>query len=137
MKGYLNHQTGSDACVVCGSDYEVEKHHIVFRSQQGAMINCPFNRINLCGTCHRTNSGPHMNRALDINYKLHLQEKLYELFEDKECYTEEEVKTLLQIPKKHSRKLVKSLSIVVIGDLVGYRKEDIIKQAMGGKFYGK
>ena len=101
------------------------------------MINCPLNKIRLCYVCHKGNEGPHLNRQVDLKYKTELQEKLYNLFLDKECYTEEEVKTLLQIPKKHSRKLLKPLSIVVLGDLVGYRKDDIIKQAMGGKFYGK
>lgn len=123
-------------CIVCGRLYP-EEHHIVFRGQEEAMINCPLNKIHLCYECHRGKTGPHLNREVDLKYKIELQEKLYKVFSDKECYTEEEVKALLQIPKNHLRKLLKTLSIRVIEDSVGYHKNDIIKQAMGGRFYGK
>lgn len=123
-------------CTVCGRLY-AEEHHVVFRGQEEAMINCPLNKIRLCYEHHRGKTGPHLNREIDLKYKIELQKKLYELFSDKECYTEEEVKALLRIPKKYLRKLLKTLRTRIIGDLVGYHKDDIIKQAMGGKFYGK
>lgn len=122
-------------CIVCGRPYP-EEHHIVFRGQQAAMINCPHNKIGLCYECHKGKSGPHMNKALDINYKLQLQEKLYELFGDKDIYTEEEVKKILQIPKKHAWMLTKALPLRVRESVAGYMKEDIIRQAMGGRLYG-
>ncbi|KGK88089.1 hypothetical protein DP68_08765 [Clostridium sp. HMP27] len=123
-------------CIVCGNPYS-EEHHIVFRGQQEAMINCPLNKKSLCCECHRGKNGPHLNRSIDLKYKIELQEEMYKLFSAKECYSEDEVKIILQIPRKHVRKLLKPLGLKVLDDTVGYCREDIIKQAMGGKFYGK
>lgn len=121
-------------CVVCGHPYP-EEHHTVFRGQQSALIKCPYNKKSLCYEHHRGNKGPHMNKETDLKYKRELQLKLESLFSFKECYTEEEVKIILLISKKDAHKLVKTLAIKVDGETVGFHREDIIRQAMGGRNY--
>lgn len=76
-----------------------------------------------------------MNKEADLKYKRELQLKLENLFSFKECYTEEDVKRILSIPKKDAHKLVKALVIKVDGETVGFHKNDIIRQAMGGRNY--
>lgn len=124
----------AEECVVCNNPYS-ESHHIVFRKQQPAMINCSFNKIRLCAVCHKGDNGPHLNRDIDLKYKRELQRKLEELFSSKNCYTEDEVKKILNIPQKDAYKLVKPLLTIIEGDKAGYKAEDIIRQAMGGKLY--
>ena len=121
-------------CLVCGHQC-TENHHIIFRGQQSAMINCPRNSVTLCGEHHRGDESPHMKRDIDLKYKIEFQERLEYLFSAKECYEEEEVKNILLIPAKDARKIVKSLCIVIIEDEVGYRAEDIIRQCLGGRLY--
>lgn len=121
-------------CVVCGHPYP-EEHHIIFRGQQSAMINCPLNKVNLCYVHHRGDESPHQKRELELKYKIEFQERLEYLFSAKECYEEEEVKQILLIPKKDARKIVKSLCTSIVGDEVGYKAKDIIKQCMGGRLY--
>ncbi|MBU3102963.1 HNH endonuclease [Clostridium gasigenes] len=122
-------------CIECGNP-SVEGHHIIYRSETSAMINSPLNLIMLCHIHHRGNNGPHMRREIDIKYKREFQQRLEYLFSLKECYSEDEVKEILMIPKQDARKIVKVLCTVIIGDDVGYKREDIIKQAMGGRLYG-
>ncbi len=100
------------------------------------MISCPYNKIDLCYECHKGNNGPHMNKSIDIKYKVKLQEKLFELFSEKEIYTQDEIKAILKIPKRHVWMLIKVLPLKVNGSTLGYTKEDIIRQAMGGRLYG-
>ena len=121
-------------CIECGHP-NPEEHHIVFRSQQQAMISCPHNKITLCYKHHRGDSSPHMVREIDIEYKKNLQQRLGYLFSLKECYSEEEIKEILMIPNQDARKLVKSLLTVIVDDEAGYRVEDVIRQCMGGRLY--
>lgn len=124
----------AEECLICNNPYS-ETHHIVFRKQQPAMINCPFNKKRLCALCHKGNSGPHLNRDIDLKYKKQLQGKLKELFSSKNCYTEDEIKEILKIPKNDAYKLVKPLVTIIENDTAGYGAEDIIRQAMGGRLY--
>ena len=121
-------------CLVCGHRGP-EQHHIVFRGQQSAMVDCPMNKISLCYVHHRGDESPHQKRVLDLKYKIEFQERLEYLFSAKECYEEEEVKNILLIPGKDARKIVKSLCTVIVEDEVGYKAEDIIRQCMGGRLY--
>lgn len=124
-----------DVCIECGRPYP-EEHHIIFRKQQKAMEKCPHNILHLCYEHHRgSKSSPHMVKAIDLKYKRQLQEKLESLFSGKEIYSEEEIKDILLIPKRDTRKLLKPLCIQIVADEVGYISEDIIKQCLGGKFY--
>lgn len=121
-------------CIVCGHP-SPEEHHIVFRSQQQAMIKCPHNITTLCYAHHRGDISPHMVRKIDIKYKKDLQKRLGYLFSLKECYSEDEIKEILMITNKDTRKLVKSLLTVIVDDEAGYKVEDIIRQCMGGRLY--
>ena len=121
-------------CLICGSPYS-EEHHVIFRGQQSAMIKCPLNIIHLCHIHHRGNESPHNNREIDLKYKKDLQEKLESLFSYKECYKEEEVKNILLIHSKDVRKLLKPLCVAIINKEIGYRREEIIKQCLGGRMY--
>ena len=120
-------------CIVCNRP-DAEGHHIVFRKQQQEMIECPLNKIYLCYEHHKGNSGPHLNREIDLKYKRELQEKLQELF-DKEYYSEDEIKIMLMIPKKNIYRFVKTLRSYFINTKVKYKTEDIIRKAMGGQLY--
>lgn len=124
----------AEECLICNNPNS-EAHHIVFRKQQPAMIDCSFNKIRLCAVCHKGDKGPHLNRDTDLKYKKQLQEKLKELFGSKNCYTEDEIKKILKIPKKDAYKLVKPLITIIECGEAGYKAEDIIRQAMGGKLY--
>lgn len=121
-------------CVICGHPYP-EEHHIVFRGQQAALISCPHNKVYLCYEHHRGNKSPHMDRDIDLKYKRQFQLKLEGLFNHKECYSEEEVKRILLISKKDVRKLLKPLTLKIVGENVGYYRKDIIRQALGGRNY--
>lgn len=121
-------------CIECGHPYP-EEHHVIYRSQQAAMINCPHNKITLCYKHHRGDISPHQKREVDIKYKKDLQQRLEYLFSFKECYTEDEIREMLMINKKDARKLVKSLLTVIVDDDAGYKVEDIIRQCMGGRLY--
>lgn len=118
------------SCKECGKGYS-EKHHIVFRSQQKALEHCKINIIELCGECHRGNTGPHKNRKKDLEYKKELQEILFEIFGDKEKYTEKEISMLLEISELATRRLVKTLN----RHIDKYTSEDIIRSCMGGRLY--
>ena len=120
-------------CIVCNRP-DAESHHIVFRGQQLAMINCHLNKIDLCCEHHKGNSGPHLNREIDLKYKKELQERLQELFY-KEYYSEDEIKIMLMIPKKNIYRFVKTLRSYFINTKVKYKTEDIIRKAMGGQLY--
>lgn len=121
-------------CIVCGNPF-IEEHHIVFRKQQSAMINCPHNIIGLCYNHHRGDKSPHMDRKIDVKYKKELQDRLIGMFNFKKVFTEEEIRKILLIPKKDAYSLVKSIRISIKDNIVGYNKEDIIRAAMGGKIY--
>lgn len=121
-------------CVICGHPYP-EEHHIIYRGQQAALISCPHNKLYLCYEHHRGNKSPHMDRRIDLKYKRQLQLKLESLFNHKECYSEEEVKRILLIPKKDVRKLLKPLTLTSFGGEVGYHRNDVIRQALGGRNY--
>ncbi|GAA0825406.1 hypothetical protein [Clostridium tertium] len=122
-------------CIVCGSPF-AEEHHIVFRKQQPAMINCPHNKLNLCYDHHLGKESPHMDRRIDIKYKKELQDRLNGMFSSKEIFTEEEIGKILLVPKKDSYRLIKPSRISVKDNIVGYNKKDVIRAAMGGKLYG-
>ena len=107
-----------------------EMHHIVFKSQGG--LDFPLNFIRLTPIEHRGNGGPHVNKKIDIIYKIHLQNALFELFNE-EKYSIEEIAEKLGRPKaikyfyKYFRKIPSAAGM--------YSREQIIKRLMGGQFY--
>lgn len=106
----------------------MHKHHIVFRSQRGLDIDD--NLIDLSFMDHEGNNGPHQNREVDLKLKTDLQNHYYEQFR-KEEYTIPEIASILRKSvryiEKHFRKVKNFAGI--------YKREDIIKKLMGGKFY--
>lgn len=108
----------------------MEKHHIVFRSQQPALAKCALNIVELTPEQHRGTFGIHGRDGykLDRKYKLQFQNKL-DVFFINEYLTPEEINEVLCIPGKDLRKLLKPLMI----HNGKYFKEDVIRSAMGGK----
>lgn len=119
-------------CEECGSN-QVELHHIIFRSQASYMSNIKVNFKFLCPSHHRGNASPHMDRSLDIKYKLELQAKLFSLFKDKEYWTEKEIKDKLDCTSLEVKRITKKL---LLSD-EGYKKLDLIIRLMGNRLYAK
>lgn len=118
-------------CDSCGSNHNIELHHIIFRSHASYMSNIKINFKYLCGECHRGSNGPHRNRDVDIKYKLELQKRIFELFEDKEYYTQKQIKDKLDCSSNEMNKIVKKLLL----HKEGYNKLDIIIRLMGNRLY--
>ena len=115
-------------CEICGAP--AETHHIVFRSECKPLENCKMNLIYLCYYHHRDHkAGAHHNKKFNLKLKLKFQNKLELLF-DKEAFTREEITEILGIKDKDTYKLVKIIKQYKDGS---YKREDIIRQAMGGK----
>ena len=116
------------ACAICGgvaSSY----HHIVFRSQNKSLIKSELNLIPLCIYCH---SKVHSKDGaeLDKDLKLELQNNLEILFL-KEYLSEREIRDTLKIHENACRSLLKTLKV----HKEGYKREDVIRACMGGRYY--
>lgn len=116
-------------CEICGRPSE--EHHIIFRSQCPCMTNVKINIKYLCPEHHRGNNSPHMDRKIDIKYKLELQKKLFEIF-SKPFYSEKEIQKALDISEGETRTIVKLLKRYK----EGYERTDIVIRCMGGRLYG-
>jgi len=106
----------------------MHNHHIVFRSQGG--LDYSLNLVKLTYEDHEGNNSPHKNKQIDDMYKLDLQEKLSDIFDEEEYTIQEIAKKLGKSTRyfeKHFRK-VKSAAGV-------YKTEDIIRKLMGDKIY--
>lgn len=116
-----------EPCVKCGAPGHA--HHIVFRSHGG--LNNELNYINLCPYHHELGpDAPHRSRTADIEFKKDLQDKYYDLFEDK-GYTTDDIAALLHISKKKSGEAF----LKVKNEAGIYQREDIIRRLMGGRLY--
>ncbi|MBY0756535.1 hypothetical protein K5V21_13890 [Clostridium sardiniense] len=115
----------------CGSSHLVELHHIVFRGQAPALINCKHNLIPLCYEHHRGTYGVHGSKGheLDMKLKYEFQEKLRMVFGEDIYYTVDEISNRLDIKYKETNRLVKTL----LPKEGKYKGEDIIRSCMGGK----
>lgn len=118
-------------CQKCDEVGELQGHHIISRKQQPALIKCKINIINLCWHCHHGMYGVHGKYPEKIKGELRteFQDKLYEVFSDKELFEFEEIQKRLGI--KFSDALRLSKMIYPIAGL--YKKEDIIRACMGEK----
>jgi DNA-binding CsgD family transcriptional regulator len=104
------------------------KHHIVFRSHHG--LDTDANMIDLSYMDHEGNDGPHLNREVDLKLKTDLQDRYYKMFANEEYEIPEIAKILGKSEKyiyKHFRKVKNFAGI--------YKREEIIKELMGGRFY--
>lgn len=105
----------------------LERHHIVYKSQQG--LDFELNYKRLTPEQHRGPNGPHMNRETDLKYKREMQKKLFEILKD-EYYTIKEIRKILGIRPGQARVFRK-----LPQHPEGMRKQDIIRRLMGGRFY--
>ena len=115
-------------CKICGgvaSSY----HHIVYRSQNKNLIKSEVNLIPLCIYCHskiHSKDGAEMDKEL----KLELQNRLELLFL-KEFITGKEIQEALKIHENALKRLLKTLKVYK----EGYKREDVIRAIMGGRYY--
>ena len=65
-------------CAICGKG-ATSLHHILFKSQNKALIKCKLNLIPLCNECHKLIHKKD-GAILDLEYKLILQNRLEILF---------------------------------------------------------
>jgi hypothetical protein len=115
-------------CEICGRI--AEEHHVVFRSQAKYMVNVEINKRHLCSEHHRGNNSPHMNRKIDLKYKLELQKQLFEIF-SKPFYNEKEIQDALEISEGETKAIVKTLKRYK----EGYERTDLVIKCMGEKLY--
>lgn len=74
-------------CENCGSNRDIELHHIIFGRGNRKECETKYSVIALCRDCHRGKYGVHNNIYLDLKLKKKLQQKYkslgyeeYELF---------------------------------------------------------
>ena len=117
-------------CKICGTSYNVEKHHIMFRSEVKALEHCELNLVYLCSEHHKGTHGPHGSKGSSLNRKLKLgfQNKL-EMFWYKPYLNKEDIQEVLGISENALNKLLKTLRAVN----QEYVREDVIRACMGGK----
>lgn len=118
-------------CEICGRP--AEEHHIVFRKKAGYMVNVELNKKPLCKEHHTGNQGPHLNRNIDIKYKLELQKKLFELFSE-EYYKTPQIQSLLGLNEVEIFTFIKPLTPYKD---TGFERMVIVLRCMGGKLYVK
>lgn len=63
-------------CMVCGRPY-AECHHVFFGSYQKTACTKRKLYVPLCYEHHKGNQSPHMNREIDLEYKM-MAQKYYE-----------------------------------------------------------
>ena len=113
-------------CSICGEKADI--HHIVYRSEGGFDIG--INYKYLCAKHHRGKNGPHQDKLTDLQYKLELQQKLYETL-PKKYYWPKEISNILGIHNGALKRLLKGLKIYK----EGFKKDDIIFKLMGSQIY--
>lgn len=118
-------------CEECGKNI-TELHHVIYRSQCTYMSNIKVNFKFLCPEHHRGNSSPHMNRDIDLRYKIELQEKLFSMFSEKGYWTEKEIMDKLECSRNEIKKITKKMFI----SKEGYEVNELVKRLMGNRLYG-
>ena len=106
----------------------MEKHHIIFKSQQG--MDFDLNYKYLDPDSHRGNLSPHKNKKIDLQYKEQLEQDLREVL-PLDYYSLSELILILGLDKKQATKAFKRVSVTS----KGISKESIIFQLMGGCYY--
>lgn len=114
-------------CAICCSYENIEKHHIIKRSQSKALINCKYNIINLCSGCHKKVHGKD-GKKLDTKLKTGYYLKMRKLFRN-DKYTIKEIKDKLEISSNEAERLCKT-----INTNLGYIcREELLLALMGYK----
>lgn len=84
----------------------LEKHNIVFKSQGG--LDFELNYKYLYPENHRGNCGSHLNRRVDLAYKIDLEAKLEKIL-DKDYYNIDELIKILGLKKVQAHKAFRKL----------------------------
>ncbi|MGL4772163.1 MAG: HNH endonuclease signature motif containing protein [Clostridium sp.] len=115
-------------CEICNKPADI--HHIVHRSEGGFELSV--NYKYLCHKHHRGKDGPHQCLKTDIEYKLEMQKKLFNIL-TKEYYTFKELQTALNAPINTLKRITKNIKLYK----EGYKTRDIIYTLMGCKLYSE
>ena len=113
-------------CEICQKEADI--HHIIHKHEGG--LDIEINYMYLCEEHHRGKDGPHKNLEIDIEYKLALQNKLFEML-PKNYYTQKEISSILNISSNIAKRITKNMKLYK----EGYSKRDIIISLMGGTLY--
>lgn len=100
---------------------------VIFKSQGG--LDFELNYRYLTSEEHRGNLGPHLNKKVDVAYKIEMEVNLRRLLTHK-YYTIEELIEILGLKEKQAYKAFKKLNAAR-----GIKRDDAIFRLMGNKFY--
>lgn len=106
----------------------LEKHHIVFKGRGGLDFELNYKRLS--PEDHRGTYGPHLDRRIDLAYKIEMQVKLEKVLH-KDYYQVEELIEALGLKEQQAYKAFRKLQI----HKGGYETLDVIRRLMGGKLY--
>lgn len=67
----LVHERDGDACVLCGWPYDLDCHHVVFRSGGGEDVST--NLITLCRKCHSIYAHGRKSKAYRAQFQEYLE----------------------------------------------------------------
>lgn len=114
------------SCRMCGSPYEIHRHHKVNKGMGGGKgYDFPGNLVELCWLCHKI---PHQNRKVDLQFKREVRDFLWDTLTETHYMPEDLVK-ILKLPRVQAYRVIKMLR----PDDKGYRKEDIIFRLLGDR----
>lgn len=65
--------TEYNKCFVCGSERNLECHHVFFGTGNRKLSDKYGLTVPLCSYCHRGQNGVHHNKQLDLNIKRYAQ----------------------------------------------------------------
>lgn len=113
-------------CKLCGTvNYNIENHHVFFRSQVKPLENCKVNQIDLCHDCH-TNA--HNDFLTDYKLKIKLL-NYFELIFCEQSFTLEEIQKALGINYNASYRLSKNLK----SEKGKYTRDSLLLALQGGE----
>ena len=105
----------------------LERHHIVYKSQGGLDFELNYKRLS--PEDHRGNYGPHLNRKVDLAYKIEMEAQLRKIL-TKEYYNIKELIDILGLKEKQANRAFRKL---LKPD--GIEREAVIFRLMGNSFY--
>ena len=116
-------------CSICGSSYNVQRHHIIYKSECKQLEFCEMDIVLLCNFHHNDHKeGVHHNKELNRKLRLEFQNKLELLF-DSEFLTETDIMNVLQISERSVCRLTKTIKRTK----GKFAREDVILACMSGK----
>ncbi|MDP4146086.1 MAG: hypothetical protein Q8936_16620 [Bacillota bacterium] len=116
------------SCYICEIADDTQDHHIILRKECKPLENCEMNKVRVCTRCHDYIHKHPMGHIELKRLKMEFQNKL-EIFFNKEYFSREEIKEILEIKDKPVDRLLKTL----VKQKGLYEREDVIRACMGGK----